>query len=79
MMATTYTRTRQGDISKSAERTNAYTFGAQFGRFAPTHGPLGPTISGFKSDILVAPIFRIVLSISSFKTAHQLILLRDAL
>lgn len=38
------------------------------GRFLPTQGPIGPTISGFRSWMVFAPMFRIVFVISSWKT-----------
>jgi hypothetical protein len=46
----------------------AQGLGTQLGRFDPTHGPAGPTISGLRSAIVFAPQFLIVLVISSAMT-----------
>lgn len=45
--------------------------GAYEGRFPPTQAPEGPTISGLRSAIVAAPMFHIVLTISSRITIQQ--------
>lgn len=44
------------------------------GRFLPTHGPEGPTISGLRSLMVFAPMLRIVFVISCCKTVVRLAL-----